>query len=141
MSLHQHVDVVVSRHPDIDNLADEPGVSHHHALQIVGCTAAHQTVQAALVPPALDLREQGAHRFLDQAAVVRGAQRLGVPVAPGVDDLRIEVDGDLDEGLLERGVAVADDAGEQEHQEEQGEGDGAHAEQAEAAFRGITPFQ
>ena len=135
VALDEHVDVVVGRDPDALGPADEPGVGEHAFAQHVARAGAHDAVQGALGLASVHVREHVPHRLLDQSGIVRGRQRLRIPILPDAEHLRIVGDLELDEGLLERGVPVADDADEQRRQGGDRERNRNHSVRPETPFR------
>ncbi len=133
LALDDHVDVVVGEDPYRHGFADDVGGAEGHVAQLEGRRGADHAVQQPPLLAALDLGELLLKRRADQGLVVGARQRVPLQLRG------IEGDVEQDAGLPEGGVAVADDADEEQRQGGDAQNDGGKAVEAEAPLGPVAP--
>ncbi len=128
MSLAEHVDVVVGRHPERDGLTDNIRVVEHHVAELESRTAADHTVEHAFVAAALDFRKHAPQRLFHQAGVIRRCE--GIPC----QNLGVEENVELQVGLLKGRITLGENTDEQNREKHQAGDDGRNTVEAKALF-------
>ncbi len=141
MALDQLVHRRRRRQPHRPRGSDHRRILQHQLAKLEIGALARQRHQLAPCITVFRLGKPRYQRSPDQGRIIGGGQGRPLPRAGRIDHRRIEGDRQLDLGLDEGGIALRNDADQQNRQKAQGDDDRGDSIETEALFDGITSLK
>jgi hypothetical protein len=133
MAFLEHVDIVVRRDPYGHRFSDNAWVVHYHVPELKSRTVADQSIKGPPFPAAFNIGKFRSKGFLDKPRIISSRKIVTV------QKIGIEMDIQLNVGLLKGGPPFSDDADKKQEQKHQAAENGCHAEPLKASLGPISP--